>query len=262
MSPTPALQLDGVSRTHGTTQVLRSVDWQVDPGQHWIVLGLNGSGKTTLIRVASLYLHPSTGTVTVDGERLGRTDVRKLRQRIGLASSSLADQLRPQLTSVEVVMTARNAALEPWWHTYGDDDRSAAIDALDRTGCAHLAQRSFGSLSSGERQRVQIARALMGDPALVLLDEPTAALDLAGREALVRTLDELTATPATPPMVLVTHHVEEIPAGFTHVLMLSDGEVHAAGPLAATLTGERLSSCFGIDVELTNHAGRWSARAR
>ena len=262
MSSTPALVLSGVTRIHDGNVVLADVDWQVDRGQHWIVLGLNGSGKTTLIRIASLYLHPSAGTVVVDGETLGRTDVRRLRRRIGLASSSLADQLRPDLTAADVVMTARFAALEPWWHTYDEADRSAALEALARTGCDQLARRTFGSLSSGERQRVQLARALMGDPALILLDEPTAALDLAGREDLVQSLDELAAEPSTPPMVLVTHHVEEIPARFTHVLMLKQGAIHAAGPIDRTLTAERLSSCFGIDVELTNHDGRWSARAR
>ena len=260
MSTSPVLHLAGVSRSHDGVEVLHGIDWAVLPGQHWVVLGLNGSGKTTLIQIASLYLHPSTGTVTVAGETLGRTDVRTLRRRIGLASASLVDQLRPQLTATEVVMTAKHAALEPWWHSYDDADRSAAVELLERTGCARLADRSFGTLSSGERQRVQLARALMGDPAILLLDEPTAALDLAGREELLATLDDLAADPATPPMVLVTHHVEEIPARFTHVLMLRSGRIHAAGPLADTLDADRLSSCFGIPVALRHDAGRWSAR--
>ena len=260
MSTPPVLHLAGVSRRHDGVGVLHDIDWSVVAGQHWVVLGLNGSGKTTLIQIASLYLHPSTGTVTVAGEQLGRTDVRQLRRRIGLASASLVDQLRPQLTATEVVMTAKHAALEPWWHTYDDADRTRAVELLDRTGCAPLANRAFGTLSSGERQRVQLARALMGDPAILLLDEPTAALDLAGREELLATLDGLAADPTTPPMVLVTHHVEEIPARFTHVLMLRAGRIHAAGPLHDTLDADRLSSCFGIPVALRHEAGRWSAR--
>src|SRR3546814_9058667 len=178
-APVPiALEMRGVGLDREGTRILDGVDWGVEVGQHWVVLGPNGSGKTSLLRIASLYTHPSRGEVAVDGEWLGRTDVRSLRRRIGLASPAFGDLLRPQLTATEVVMTARNAALEPWWHTYDESDREQARVLLDRFGVLHGADRAVSTLSSGERQRVLLARAFSGDPAIVLLDEPTAGLDL------------------------------------------------------------------------------------
>ena len=258
----PALALQDVSLIREGRPLLADVDWEVAPGQRWVVLGRNGSGKSTLVRIASLYLHPSTGTVSVLGQRLGRTDVRRLRTRVGLASAGMADLLRPDLTAADVVMTAKHAALEPWWHTYGDDDRARARRCLTDVGVGDFAERRFGSLSSGERQRVLLARTLMTDPGLLLLDEPTAGLDLAGRETLVAGLAELAAQDDGPAMVLVTHHVEEIPAGFTHVLMLADGRVQAAGPLAEVLTEGALSACFGLPLGLERRHDRWWAWGR
>ena len=258
----PVLHLEGVRRTTDGVDILNGIDWRVDEGQHWVVLGPNGSGKTTLVRIASMWLHPSAGRVHVLGEELGRTDVRRLRERIGFASAAMADMLRPGLSAREVVMTAAHGALEPWWHTYDDADRDTANAALDRVGAAHLADRPFGALSSGERQRVLLARALSIDPGIVLLDEPTAALDLGGREQLVATLAGLAADPTTPPMALVTHHVEEIPEGFTHVLLIRDGRSFAQGPIADTLTAELLSDCFGLSLGLERRRGRWVAWAR
>jgi iron complex transport system ATP-binding protein len=258
----PVVLLNDISVIRDQRALLQSVDWTIDPGQHWVVLGANGSGKTTLLRVVSTMLHPTTGSVRVLGETLGRTDVRTLRTRIGMASAALADQLRPQLLTTDVVMTAKNAALEPWWHIYDDADRTRARDLLISMGCAHLVDREFGIASSGERQRVLLARSLMTDPGLVLLDEPTAALDLGGREDLIATLDELASDPAQPPTVLVTHHVEEIPPAFTHCLMLREGEVIASGPIGVVLTESNLSRCFDRDLELANHGKRWSARIR
>jgi len=258
--PEPVLQLTGVGRRVGMTRMLGGVDWRIDPGQHWVVLGPNGSGKSTLLRIAGLHLHPTEGTVRVLGETLGRTDVRRLRRRIGYASASLADSFRPGITAGDVVMTALHGALEPWWHDYTDDDRDRARALLGRIGCGDRASQAFGTLSSGERQRVLLARTLMLQPDLLLLDEPTAALDLGGREALVATLADLAADPSTPPMVQVTHHVEEIPPGFTHALLLESGRVVDAGPLAGVVTEQALSGCYGLDLRLTQAAGRWAVR--
>lgn len=250
----------GVRRSH--RWILAEVTWQVRAGERWLVLGANGSGKTTLLRVASLYEHPTTGVVEVLGERLGRTDVRRLRRRIGWASASLAAELRPQLDALDVVMTAKHAALEPWWHRYDDADRARARSCLDRMGVGALADRSLATLSSGEQQRVLLARTLMNDPGVVLLDEPSARLDLAGREQLVGALAELVADHGAPPIVLVTHHVDEVPPGMTHVLLLRDGRVLAAGPIATTLDAERLSECFGLSLRLERRPdGRLSAWA-
>jgi iron complex transport system ATP-binding protein len=250
----------GVRRAH--RWILNDVTWQVSAGERWLVLGANGSGKTTLLRVASLYEHPTTGVVEVLGERLGRTDVRRLRRRVGWASASLAAELRPQLGALDVVMTAKHAALEPWWHRYDDHDRERAHACLERMGVGALAERALGTLSSGEQQRVLLARTLMNEPGVVLLDEPSARLDLAGREQLVGALGELVADPSAPPIVLVTHHVDEVPPGMTHVMLLRDGRVLDAGPITTTLDEERLSACFGLELRLECRPdGRLSAWA-
>ena len=190
-----ALHLDRIVMRRGATTILDDVSLSVGSGERWIVLGANGSGKTTLLRVAAMYEHPTAGHVEVLGERLGRTDVRELRRRIGYASAALADQLRPALRALDAVRTARFAALEPWWHTYTPDDDDRASACLDRMGVGAFAERELGTLSSGERQRVLLARTLMNDPAIVLLDEPSARLDLGGREQLVVALDELAGDP-------------------------------------------------------------------
>lgn len=255
------LELRGVSRVIDGTTILPTVDWCVDAGERWVVLGPNGAGKSTLLRIASLWLHPTTGVVRVLGHELGRVDVRELRTRVGFASAAMADLLRPALTARDVVKTARFGALEPWWHEYTPEDAARADALLARVGCAALAGHTFGTLSSGERQRVLLARSLMTDPGLVLLDEPTAALDLAGREQLVATLAALAADPATPPLVLVTHHVEEIPPGFTHALLLGREGVHAAGPIDDVLDDAALSTLFGLPVRLSREDDRWTARA-
>jgi iron complex transport system ATP-binding protein len=259
----PALRLSGVRLVRAGRAILEAIDWAVAPGQRWIILGANGSGKTTLIQIAGLYLHPSAGTVEVLGETLGRCDVRVVRRRIGLASSALAAQLRPQLTALEAVMTARYAALEPWWHRYTEEDRVAARKALGRLDVEAYAERTVGTLSSGEQQRVLLARAFLNDPDLVLLDEPTARLDLGGREATVTALAELAADPTSPPMVMVTHHVDEIPAGFDHALVLRDGEILASGRLEETMNDDLLTAAFGIGLRVERRPnGRFTAWAR
>lgn len=257
----PVLEMSGVGRRMDGTTILRHVDWAITRGQHWAVLGPNGSGKTTLARIAALRLHPTVGTVRVLGVELGRADIRPLLPRVGYAAAALAEQLRPELPAQDVVMTARHGALEPWWHEYNDEDREAALRALERVDVDRLADHRFGTLSSGEKQRVLIARALMTEPDLLILDEPTAALDLGGREEFVAALDRLSAEPNAAPMVLVTHHVDEIPRSFTHCLLMGDGESQFSGSLGDALTAQRLSSLFGLSLTVEQRNGRWNAWA-
>jgi iron complex transport system ATP-binding protein len=245
-----ALSLVDVSVIRDGARLLGPIDWRVAATDRWIVLGANGCGKSTLLRVASMHLHPSRGSVHLLGEELGRTDVRRLRKRVGYASAALAGSFRPTITCRDVVMTAKNAALEPWWHEYSDADRERAEQLLEARGCGDHADRTFVTLSSGERQRVLLARTLMTDPGVVLLDEPTAALDVSGRELLVEELGGLAADPASPAMALVTHHVEEIPAGFTHVLLMKRGVAVASGPLDTTLDDESLSETFETPLRI------------
>jgi iron complex transport system ATP-binding protein len=256
-----ALHLRGVGLVRDGRAILAGIDWVVGDGERWVLLGPNGSGKTSLVRIASLYLHPSSGEVEVLGGVLGRIDVRTHRRRIGLVSAALADLLRPGLAALDVVVTARYAALEPWWHTYDDEDRARAAAALERFGVGPLAARTFGTLSSGERQRVLLARALVTEPGLVLRDEPMAGLDLGAREDLVGRLGDLAADPTAPPSVLVTHHVDEIPPGTTHALLLAAGRIVDAGPLDEVLTAPALSATFGIELDRHRDGGRWWARA-
>jgi iron complex transport system ATP-binding protein len=255
-----ALRLDDIHLQIGSTTVLDGVSLCVDASDRWIVLGANGAGKTTLLRIAALYQHPSRGRVEVLGQVLGRCDVRVLRERIAFSSPAIASALEPRMTAAEVVMTAKYAALAPWWHRYDDDDRSRARSLLDRFGCLALADHTFPTLSAGERQRVLLARALMRDPELILLDEPTAGLDIGGREQLLADLAGVAAAPAAAPVVLVTHHLEEIPPGFTHALVLRAGETIASGPIAETLTDSVLTTCFGVPLRVEHSDNRYTAR--
>lgn len=259
---TPVLALRRVTFARDGRTIIAPLDWTVRAGERWLVLGANGSGKTSLVRMCALYEHPSSGRIEVLGERLGRTDVRLLRQRIGYMSAAMAAQIRPDLSCVDVVKTARYAALEPWWHRYDDADEARARECLDRMGVGRFADRRLGSLSSGEQQRVLLARTLMNDPGLVLLDEPSARLDLGGREQLVAALTELTADPSAAPLILVTHHLDEVPPGMTHALLLRDGEVVAKGPLERSVTARNLSDCFGLPLTLERRLdGRLAAWA-
>jgi len=258
----PAVRAEGAWLLAPTgSRILEGITWTVTAAERWVIVGANGSGKTSLLRLASAQCRPSTGTVDVLGERLGRTDMRELRRRIGVASAAVVDQLRPGLSAHEAVVSARHGALETWWHEYDDADHRRADDLLGAMGCSAFRDRPLASLSQGERQRVMLARALMPRPGLLLLDEPAAGLDLPGREALVHRLADLAADPGAPPMVLVTHHVEEIPPGTTHALVLRQGRVVAGGPVAGTLTGEVLSAAFGLDVRVERREGRWTAWA-
>ena len=258
---TDVLELRDVSVVRGATTILDSLSWTVREGERWVVLGRNGAGKTTLLQIASGRMHPTSGTADILGERLGRVDVFDLRPRIGLSSAALAEHIPTGELVRDVVITAAYGVTGRWRESYEDLDESRAGDLLTVFGVDHLARRYFGTLSEGERKRVQIARALMSDPELLLLDEPAAGLDLGGREELVGALAELARDRRSPVLVLVTHHVEEIPPGFTHVLLLRQGRVEAAGPLDEVLTAENLSRTFGVTLEIDRRADRWSARA-
>jgi iron complex transport system ATP-binding protein len=247
------LRLDGAT-------ILERIDWRVGAGERWVVLGANGAGKTTLLRIAACYQHPTSGTVDVLGHRLGHVDVRALREHVAFSSSALAAALEPRMTATEVVMTGRYAALAPWWHEYTSADVARARELLARFGCSALASHSFASLSAGERQRVLLARTLAQDPGLVLLDEPTAGLDVGGREQLVGDLERWALDAARPPVVLVTHHLEEVPPAFTHALVLRGGQVLANGPLVETMTDSVLSDAYGVALQVVHDRGRWSAR--
>jgi iron complex transport system ATP-binding protein len=255
------LDLADVGFDRGGRRIIGSISLRVERDQRWVVLGPNGCGKTTLVRIAAMMEHPTRGTVSVLGEQLGHTDVRVLRRRIGWASAALARQLRPDLVARDVVMTARFAALEPWWHRYTDDDRHRAETCLAEMGIGGFADRTFGTLSSGEQQRVLLARTIMNEPAVVLLDEPGAGLDLAGREHLVHALDHLATGPGGVPFVLVTHHVDEIPPATTHALLVCDGNAVAQGAIDDVLGAEALSATFGLPLALRRDAGRFSVRA-
>jgi iron complex transport system ATP-binding protein len=258
--PAEVLRLEGVAVRRSGRTILGPLDWTVRAGERWVVFGPNGSGKTTLLQVASTYLWPSAGSVSVLGERIGSVDARTLRETIGYAGSALERAIPDDVAALDVVMTARHAALAPWWHRYTDADRARALELLVRLGVGAFANRSFGLLSTGERRRVQIARALMPDPRLLLLDEPGAGLDLGAREALLADLAALSKDPRLAAIVLVSHHVEEIPPGFGHALVLGDGRAVASGPIAVALASEPLSAAFGLPLVVERSDGRFSAR--
>jgi iron complex transport system ATP-binding protein len=255
------VRLTGVEVRRSGRTILGPIDWAVEAGERWVLVGPNGSGKTTLLQVASSVMWPSAGAVELLGERIGEVDARDLRRRVGYASPALAASMEPRLTPLDLVVSAREAALAPWWHSFTAADRKRALALLDRLGVADLAARTFGTLSTGERQRVQIARALMPEPDLLLLDEPAAGLDLGAREDLVATLERLAGEPRPAAIVLVTHHVEEIPADFGHALLLREGLAAGSGRLAEALTSATLSEAYGQPLRLeAGDDGRFHAR--
>jgi iron complex transport system ATP-binding protein len=256
------LAFAGVTVRRGPSTLVEDVTWEVEEGERWVVLGPNGAGKTTLLQIAAARMHPTTGVAGILGEVLGTVDVFELRPRIGLASSAMAERIPADEIVGNVVVTASYGIIGRWREQYDDLDHARAMELLRALGAEHLADRRYGTLSEGERKRVQIARALMTDPELMLLDEPAAGLDLGGREDLVRRLGDLAADTEAPAMVLVTHHVEEIPPGFTDVLLIRDGRVVAAGPIPLTLTADNLTATFGLPLVLEQHGQRYSARAQ
>ena len=255
------LAFAGVSVVRGGNTLLDDITWEVEEGERWVILGPNGAGKTTLLQVAAARMHPTRGVAGILGEVLGAVDVFELRPRIGLSSAAIADRFPADELVGNVVVTASYAIVGRWREEYDQQDYRRAMSLLEALGAAHLVDRRFGTLSEGERKRVQIARSLMTDPEVMLLDEPAAGLDLCGREDLVARLGALAADVEAPALVLVTHHVEEIPSGFTDVLLLRQGRVVAAGPLERTLTAENLSATFGLPLVVERHGDRWSARA-
>lgn len=255
------LEFSDVVVRRNARDIVSHLDWIVTDDQRWVVLGPNGAGKTTVLQLADTLIHPTSGSVTILGERLGRTDVFELRPRIGFASSAMARRVPPEETVLDVVLTAAYSVTGRWREQYDDIDERRALRVLAEWRLDHLADRTFGTLSDGEQKRVQIARAVMTDPELLLLDEPTASLDLGAREELLALLSGYAQAPTTPAMIMVTHHVEEIPVGFTHVLLLRDGEVVASGPLSEALTAENLTATFGVEITLSQDAGRYAARA-
>lgn len=254
------IDLRSVTVRRAGRTILGPIDWGVADGERWVILGRNGCGKTTLLSVASMNLWPTTGTIEVLGERYGQTDSRELRRRVGYAGSSVESQMRPDLTPRVLIETARHGAFEPWWHVYTDADHARAADIGERLGLAEHLDQPFGTLSAGERRRTSIARALMPDPEILFLDEPTASLDLAAREWLLHDLERLSAEPRLRAIVLVSHHLEEIPVGFDHGLVMADGQAVAAGPIESVLRDDVLSAAFDLPLVVTHRGGRWAAR--
>ncbi|MGQ0847334.1 MAG: ABC transporter ATP-binding protein [Sporichthyaceae bacterium] len=260
--PTLVLDLAEVVVVRDGTKILDIDLWQIHEGERWIVLGPNGAGKTTMLQVVGGHLHPTSGWAAILGEVLGETDVFELRPRVGLASAGLADRLPREEKVRDVVLTAAYAVVGRWKETYEAPDAARAEALLKALGILQFAERTYGTLSEGERKRVQIARALMADPELLLLDEPAAGLDLGGREDLVRRLSRLARDEFAPAMIMVTHHVEEIPPGMTHVLMLREGKIVAKGRLEVAMTAENLTACYGVPLVLNREHDRWTARGR
>jgi iron complex transport system ATP-binding protein len=255
------LQLTDVSVVRGGTAILDSVNWSVDDDQRWVILGPNGAGKTTTLQIAAAVIHPTSGSAEILEEPLGGTDLFELRPRIGYASTAMARKVPGNERVIDVVMTAAYSVTGRWNEEYEDIDERRAQRVLSEWKLDHLAERTFGTLSDGEQKRVQIARAVMTDPEILLLDEPAASLDLGAREELLQLLSGYASEANSPAIIMVTHHVEEIPRGFTHVLLLKDAQIVAAGPLSEALTSESLSETFDLGIELTETDGRYAARA-
>lgn len=257
---TAIAQLQDVSiRTPEGKQILSNICWQIQPGEHWAILGPNGAGKTTLLSILAGDRHPSTGAVTLLGETFGKTDLRELRKRIARVDPSL--RMLDWLHGVEAVLTGIRNTMWPHWDEWEDDDFSAARELLESIGAGRLADEEIGHLSHGERQRIRIARALIKSPELLLLDEPATGLDFPAREALLRSFDQITQSHPELPTVMVSHHLEELPASTSHVLLVKDGVVLTSGPSAEMLTSEHVSACFGFPIDVHMLDGRWAARA-
>ena len=253
--------LNSVSVVRDKKRILSNISWTIDSAERWVIVGPNGAGKTTLLSLLASLSHPSAGSVTVLGEKIGKTDVFELRPRVGFASSDMARRIPANESVMDAVLTAAWGVTGRWQENYEDIDVRRATRVLQEWRLDHLADQLMGTLSDGERKRVQIARAVMTDPELLLLDEPAGSMDLGSREDVVEMLDHFASEPSAPAMVMVTHHVEEIPAGFTHLLVIAGGELVAMGPIRETMTGDILSEAFGRPLSVTHNAGRYQAAA-
>lgn len=256
------LSMNNVSVIRNGSSILKGIDWQVSDSERWAILGPNGAGKTTLLRVAAAQIQPSSGSASILGEVLGKTNVFDLRTRVGFASSALASRIPNSESVLNAVMTASYAITGRWNETYEDIDERRARRVLAEWNLGDLGDRAFGTLSDGEQKRVQLARAVMTDPELLLLDEPVASLDLGAREETVSLLGEYASSSSAPSMIMVTHHLEEIPAGFSHALLLNDGSVVAQGEIDRVVNSDLLSETFGFALEVTKTGNRFSVRAK
>ncbi len=262
--PAQVLRLRDAGVCRDESMLLRNVSWTVHEDESWVIVGPNGAGKTTLLQIAAALIVPTHGSAEVLGEPLAAAepdDLTELRSRVGLASAAVAEQVPRREKVIDLVLTAGYGTVGRSSEDFDSFDVARAVELLDAVGCAHLIRRRFGTLSEGERKRVQIARSLMADPELLLLDEPAAGLDLGGREDLMVRLAALVLDPRSPVLVLVTHHVEEVPAGFTHAMLMRSGSVLAAGEIAEVFTERNLSRCFGVPLIVERRASRWTARA-
>ena len=262
MSPQTVLTLQGVSVRRGEKDILGPIDFKINDGERWVILGPNGAGKSTLLNILATRIFPTTGSVTILDKQMGKVDLFELRTRIGICAALIAEDIPPHEKVKDVVLTAAYAILGRWNEAYDLWDDSRAIALLTTFGVRELADREYSTLSEGERKRVQISRALMADPELLLLDEPAAGLDLGGREDLLRRFAAFSADSTAPASILVTHHIEEIPVGTTHALILKDGNIAVSGPVSSVITSEHMSAVFGIAIDVSSDGQRFFARSR
>ena len=262
MSEPFVLQLRDVSVRRGDRTILGPITCAIRPGERWVILGPNGAGKSTLLQILATRIFPTSGQVRVLDKVIGTADLSELRTRIGICGALISEDIPYDENVRDVVLTAAYAILGRWNEAYDLWDESRAVALLTTFGVRELADRTYGTLSEGERKRVQIARALMADPELLLLDEPAAGLDLGGREDLLRRFSAFASDPAAPASILVTHHIEEIPAGTTHAFLLKDGQIAVSGPIHEVITSEHMSAVFGLAISVTSEGGRFNARAQ